>query len=154
MTYHGPGQVVMYPIIKLGEKEADTHGYLHNLEEVALRTAADFGVEAGRKEGMTGAWDASGKFAAIGVRFRRWVTFHGMSVNVDLDLDAFQVIVPCGLEGQAVASFKSILGESCPPASIVVSGMLRHFSEVCGRGFSFAADVADLPDAVRACLDA
>ena len=154
VTYHGPGQIVMYPIIRLGDKEADTHGYLHNLEDVAIRTAADFGIDAARREGMTGAWDASGKFAAIGVRFRRWVTFHGMSLNVDMDLRAFDVIVPCGLEGQSVASLQSILGEACPDRSAVIDRMLHHFSEVCARSFAHVAEEGALPEAMQACLKA
>ncbi|MCA1809382.1 MAG: lipoyl(octanoyl) transferase LipB, partial [Lentisphaerae bacterium] len=93
VTYHAPGQLIIYPIIRLGANEADTHGYLHNLEEVALRTAADFGVQAFRRPGMTGAWTAAGKLAAIGIRLKRWVTSHGMSFNVCPDMTGFQAIV-------------------------------------------------------------
>ena len=100
VTYHGPGQLVIYPILKLGSAEADAHGYLHNLEEVAVRTAADFGVTAYRRAGMNGAWTDSGKIAAIGFYLKRWVTMHGMRFNVDLDLAGFQFIVGCGLVGE------------------------------------------------------
>ena len=89
VTYHAPGQLVVYPIIQLGTHEADTHGYLRNLEEMAILTASDFGVEAFRRSGKSGAWTQSGKIAAIGFRLKRWVTFHGMSFNIDIALDGF-----------------------------------------------------------------
>ncbi|MFH0952883.1 MAG: lipoyl(octanoyl) transferase LipB [Verrucomicrobiota bacterium] len=133
VTYHGPGQLVMYPILKLGEKEADAHGYLSNLEEIALRTAAAFGVRAYRREGMNGAWTDAGKIAAIGFRLKRWVTMHGMSFNVDVDLSGFRTIVPCGLEGQAVTSLKEILGAACPSIERVRDVMRTAFEAVCGR---------------------
>jgi lipoyl(octanoyl) transferase len=133
VTYHGPGQLVMYPILKLGEREADAHGYLSNLEEIAIRTAADFGVRARRREGMNGAWTDQGKIAAIGFRLKRWITLHGMSFNVDMDLEGFSTIVPCGLEGEPVTSLKAILGPTCPPLGVVRDRMARHFSAVCAR---------------------
>lgn len=133
VTWHGPGQLVMYPIIRLGEQEADAHGYLHNLEEIAIRTAADAGVRAYRRSGMTGAWTDQGKLAAIGIRLKRWVTFHGMSFNVNPDLSGFAAIIPCGLQGEAIASFKTLLGAACPDMAEVRANMMRHFSEVCRR---------------------
>lgn len=132
-TFHGPGQVVMYPIIKLGGAMADVHGYLYNLEEVAIRTAADFGVKAYRRKGMTGAWTDEGKLAAIGVRFKRWVTYHGLSFNVDLDLSGFSAIVPCGLAGEKVASLKLLLGDKCPPVEKARECLANHFGSVCAR---------------------
>lgn len=133
VTYHAPGQLVMYPILKLGTAESDSHGYLHNLEEIAVRTAADFGVKAFRRAGMNGAWTDDGKIAAIGFALKRWVTMHGMSFNVDVDLNGFELIVGCGLVGQPVSSLKKILGEKCPPLATVRDAMKRHFAEVCGR---------------------
>jgi lipoate-protein ligase B len=133
VTYHAPGQWVLYPIIYLGGSEADSHGYLWNLEEVALRTLADFGIQGFRREGKNGAWTEQGKVAAIGFRLKRWVTFHGMSFNVNLDLSGFQTIVPCGLVGQPVASMKTVLGDACPPMEAVRDRLLANFSEVCGR---------------------
>ncbi len=133
VTYHGPGQLVLYPILKLGEKEADAHGYLANLEEIAIRTAADFGVAARRRRGMNGAWTDRGKIAAIGFRLKRWITLHGMSFNVDVDLAGFQTIVPCGLEGEAVTSLKEILGAACPALRRVRERMKAHFEAVCHR---------------------
>lgn len=133
VTFHGPGQLIMYPIIKLGSNKADIHGYLHNLEEVAIRTAANFGVTAYRRPGMTGAWTDHGKLAAIGVRFKRWVTHHGLSFNVDLDLSGFSTIVPCGLTGEKVTSLKLLLGDKCPSVKKARESMSNHFSSVCAR---------------------
>ncbi len=133
VTYHAPGQWVLYPIIYLGGSDADSHGYLWNLEEVALRTLADFGIQGFRREGKNGAWTEQGKVAAIGFRLKRWVAFHGMSFNVNLDLSGFQTIVPCGLVGQPVASMKTVLGDSCPSMEAVCDRLLANFSEVCGR---------------------
>ena len=133
VTFHGPGQIVMYPILKLGTHEADSHGYLWNLEEIAIRTAADFGVTSFRREGKSGAWTDAGKIAAIGFQLKRWVTLHGMSFNVDVDLAGFQAIVPCGLVGEPVTSLKTILGAGCPALAQVRESMKSHFEDVCGR---------------------
>jgi lipoate-protein ligase B len=133
VTYHAPGQWVLYPIIHLGGSEADSHGYLWNLEEVALRTLADFGIAGFRREGKNGAWTEQGKVAAIGFRLKRWVAFHGMSFNVSLDLSGFQTIVPCGLVGQPVASMKTVLGGTCPSMESVRDRLLANFSTVCTR---------------------
>lgn len=147
VTFHGPGQLVMYPIIKLGGNKsratrdkadpgfagASIPGYLHNLEEVAIRTAASFGVTAYRRKGMTGAWTEQGKLAAIGVRFKRWVTLHGLSFNVDLDLSGFSTIVPCGLAGEKVTSLKLLLGDKCPSVKKARERLANHFSSVCAR---------------------
>ena len=135
LTYHGPGQLVMYPVLQLGGREADAHGYLNNLEEIAIRTAASFGVEAFRRAGMNGAWTQAGKIAAIGFRLKRWVTCHGMSFNVRVDLAGFQTIVPCGLVGEPVASLETLLGPSCPSVAEVRTAMMGHFADVCGRPF-------------------
>lgn len=133
VTYHAPGQWVLYPILYLGGAQADSHGYLWNLEEVALRTLAAFGISGFRRDGKNGAWTDQGKVAAIGFRLKRWVSFHGMSFNVNLDLSGFQTIVPCGLVGQPVASMKTLLGEDCPSMEAVRDRLLDEFSEVCGR---------------------
>ncbi len=146
VTYHGPGQLVMYPILKLGEREADAHGYLANLEEVALRTAADFGVEAWRREGLNGIWTGAGKLAAIGFRIRRWVTMHGMSFNVDPDLAGFQAIVPCGLR-EPVTSLRVLLGGRCPSLPDVRERMAAHFGDVFQRPLAVhpGRPTSDLP---------
>jgi len=133
VTYHGPGQWVLYPILHLGGNEADSHGYLYNLEEIAIRTLGNYGIKGFRRKGMSGAWTAQGKVAAIGFRLKRWVSYHGMSFNVNVDLAGFRTIVPCGLVGEPVASLKSILGDCCPSLESVRDSLLNHFSVVCGR---------------------
>lgn len=133
VTFHGPGQWVLYPILHLGGNEADSHGYLYNLEEIAIRTLGDYGVEGFRREGKSGAWSNAGKVAAIGFRLKKWVSFHGMSFNVCNDLMGFETIVPCGLVGEPVASLKTILGDSCPSMGAVGTSLLYHFSEICNR---------------------
>ncbi len=149
VTYHGPGQWVLYPILHLGGNEADSHGYLANLEEIAIRTLGDFGVKGFRKAGKSGAWADAGKIAAIGFRLKRWVSFHGMSFNVELDLSGFQTIVPCGLVGEPVASLKTILGDVCPGMDQVCDSLLNHFSAICKRDLDrFDAD-GDMPGALE-----
>jgi lipoyl(octanoyl) transferase len=109
ITYHGPGQVVGYPIIDLRPDRCDVHRYVRDLEEVLIRTAADFGVDAGRVEGLTGVWtgpDRRAKLAAIGVRISRWITSHGFAFNVSTDLTFFDLIVPCGIADRRVTSLR------------------------------------------------
>ncbi len=151
VTFHGPGQLVIYPILKLGGREADAHGHLANLEEIAIRTAADFGVTAFRRTGLTGAWTKFGKIAAIGIRFRKWVAFHGMSFNVAPDLTGFSLIVPCGLTGEPVTSLKQIMGVACPEIGIVMTRMLAHSRAVFHRDFVLrSAKDSKLPQALSA----
>lgn len=145
VTYHAPGQWVLYPIIHLGGSDADSHGYLWNLEEVALRTLADFGIAGFRREGKNGAWTEQGKVAAIGFRLKRWVSFHGMSFNVSLDLSGFQTIVPCGLVGQPVASMKTVLGDICPSMEAVRDRLLANFSNVCKRDLEIFQSLGKSP---------
>jgi lipoate-protein ligase B len=141
VTFHGPGQWVLYPILYLGGNEADSHGYLNNLEEIAIRTLGDFDIEGFRREGKSGAWTDAGKMAAIGFRLKKWVSFHGMSFNVSNDLLGFNTIVPCGLVGEPVASLKTILGDACPEMPTVRDSLLNHFSIVCNRKLEqFEAD--------------
>ncbi len=147
VTYHAPGQLVMYPIIKLGTHDMDSHGHLWNLEQTAIDTAAGFGVPAYRREGMNGAWTDAGKISAIGFRLKRWVTYHGMSFNVDVDLSGFNVIVPCGLIGEPISSLSTILKERCPSVAEVRSSMALHFESIAGRTQQLVA-IADLPDDV------
>lgn len=133
VTWHGPGQWVLYPILKLGPAEMGTHGYLHALEEVAIRTAADFGIGAFRRDGMAGAWTEQGKFAAVGFKFRKWVSFHGLSINVRPDMRGFDLIVGCGLQGERVASFETVLGEGVPAMPAVAERIVEQVSQVFGR---------------------
>lgn len=153
VTYHGPGQLVMYPILHLGGSQADAHGYLYNLEETALETAAEFGVAAYRREGKSGAWTDRGKLAAIGFRLKRWITMHGMSFNVSVDLSGFDLIVPCGLVGEPVTSLAGLLGDRVPGMEAVVTSMGTHFSRVCGRVLTWMeADGRETPEDLLARL--
>ena len=149
VTYHGPGQWVLYPILRLGAEEADAHGHLHNLEEIAIRAAGDFGVRAYRRAGMSGAWTDAGKIAAIGFFIRRWITLHGMSFNVDVNLEGFSTIVPCGLVGEPVASLATILGPKCPPPAAVGEALLRRAAEVFGRDMEIFRSPDAAPPALR-----
>lgn len=133
VTYHGPGQWVLYPILRLTGAEADIHAYVARLEEIAIRTAAEFGVPSERRRGKTGVWTEAGKIAAIGVRVQKWVSSHGIAFNVAPDLSHFGLIVPCGLHGERVASLKTILGDQCPSMSTTRAALLRHFSVVFAR---------------------
>jgi lipoyl(octanoyl) transferase len=111
ITYHGPGQIVGYPIIDLRPDRCDVHRYVRDLEEVLIRTAADLGVDAGRVEGLTGVWtghDRRTKLAAIGVRISRWITSHGFALNVATDLAFFDLIVPCGIPDRGVTSLEQL----------------------------------------------
>lgn len=133
VTYHGPGQLVIYPILRLRPSDSGAHGYLYNLEEIALRTARDFNVRAYRRPGMNGVWCDRGKIAAIGFRLQHWISSHGMSFNVNTDLGGFENIVACGLVGESVASLETILGTDCPPLPHVRRSMCRHAAEVLDR---------------------
>ena len=110
VTYHGPGQIVGYPILDLKPDRCDVHRYVRDLEAVLIRTAADYGVAAHRMDGLTGVWVGNEKLAAIGVRIARWVTSHGFALNVGTDLDYFQLIVPCGIRDRGVTSLERLLG--------------------------------------------
>jgi len=110
VTYHGPGQVIGYPIIDLSPDRRDVHRYVRDLEDVMIRTCADYSVAAQRIPGMSGCWVDEGKIGAIGVRIARWVTSHGFALNVATDLDAFDLIVPCGITDRSVTSLAAELG--------------------------------------------
>lgn len=110
VTYHGPGQVVGYPILDLRPDRQDVHRYVRGLEEVMIRVTGAYGIEAGRIEGLTGAWVRAEKIGAIGVRVSRWITSHGFAFNVATDLTYFQLIVPCGISDRGVTSLSRLLG--------------------------------------------
>ena len=133
VTYHAPGQLVMYPIMKLTGPETDVHAFVGKLEEMAILTADAFCVNAFRRTGKTGVWTDQGKIAAIGVRFKKWVSSHGMSFNVNVDLGGFDAIVPCGLHGEKVTSLQAILGDKCPTIQEVRAVMMRQFERVMNR---------------------
>jgi lipoyl(octanoyl) transferase len=110
VTYHGPGQLVGYPILDLKPDRADVYQYVRDLEEVMVRACAAFGVRAGVIEGLTGAWVDNCKVGAIGVRVSRWITSHGFAFNVTTDLEYFNLIVPCGIRDHGVTSLARALG--------------------------------------------
>src|SRR5213596_594421 len=110
ITYHGPGQIVGYPILHLGEGNRDIRKYVTKLEEVLIRTVAEYGITASRAEGKRGIWVGDNKIAAIGVRIARWVTSHGFALNVNTNLDHFRLITPCGLQGAGVTSIANEVG--------------------------------------------
>jgi len=129
ITYHGPGQIVGYPIVDLNPDRRDVHRYVRDLETVLIRTAADYGVEAGRIEGLTGVWVGDEKLAAIGVRIARWITSHGFALNVSTDLDQFNLIVPCGIADRGVTSLARLLGRPIDMAEVEFC-IIEHFANV------------------------
>jgi lipoyl(octanoyl) transferase len=116
VTYHGPGQIVGYPILDLAPDRRDVHRYVRDLEEVMMRTCAGYGLAACRVPGLTGTWLGEQKIGAIGVRIARWVTSHGFAFNVSNDLRPFELIVPCGIRGRGVTSLERALGRPVPLA--------------------------------------
>jgi lipoyl(octanoyl) transferase len=132
VTYHGPGQVVGYPIISLAPDRQDVHRYVRDLEEVLIRTCRDFGVEADRVAGLTGCWVGRDKIGAIGVRISRWVTSHGFAFNVANDLAPYSLIVPCGIPDRGVTTLERLLGRPFD-VSQAHEALARHFAEVFGR---------------------
>jgi len=114
VTYHGPGQIVGYPILNLKPDRADVYQYVRNLEEVMVRACGAFGLTATTIEGLTGTWVGNGKIGAIGVRISRWISSHGFAFNVTTDLDYFNLIVPCGIRDHGVTSLARELGRPVP----------------------------------------
>ncbi len=133
VTYHGPGQLVGYPILDLRPDRKDVHRYLRDLEGVLIRVLAEYGVESGRVDGRTGVWTASGKVAAIGIRVSSgWITSHGFALNVGTDLSYFETIVPCGIESSSVTSMERLLG-TAPPMEEVAGRTAAVFASVFRR---------------------
>jgi lipoyl(octanoyl) transferase len=129
ITYHGPGQVVGYPILDLKPDRCDVHRYVRDLEEVLIRVAADYGLPGERVAGLTGVWVGGEKVAAIGVRIARWITSHGFALNVTTDLDYFKLIVPCGIADRGVTSLSQLVGRTLDRRE-VEDRVIQRFSEV------------------------
>ncbi|KAJ8606219.1 hypothetical protein CTAYLR_010534 [Chrysophaeum taylorii] len=129
VTYHGPGQLVAYPVLQLADYKRDSHWYLRALEEVVIRTCGEFGAEARRHDEHSGVWIGGRKVAAVGVALRKWVTYHGVSLNVDTDMGAFDRIVPCGLREEPVGSLVQILDRAVGIQD-VLPVFLDHFAAV------------------------
>jgi lipoyl(octanoyl) transferase len=133
VTYHGPGQLVGYPILDLKPDRCDLHHYLRDIEEMLIGVLADFGLEGGRKDGMTGVWVGDVKLAAIGVRVSSgWITSHGFALNVATDLSFFGAIIPCGIREHGVGSISGELGREVTLDEVVPS-VIRRFAETFGR---------------------
>lgn len=129
VTYHGPGQIVGYPIFDLNDHGRDVHRYLRDVEEALIVALAEFGLEGGRVPGLTGVWVGNEKVAAIGIGVRHWVTWHGFALNVSTALDAFQLIVPCGIRDRGVTSLERLLSRKVDPEK-VLGTLVRSFSQV------------------------
>ena len=129
ITWHGPGQLVVYPIVDLTQREMDVHKYVRDLEEVIIRTLADFSISADRDEDHVGVWVGQEKIAAIGVKIRKWVTKHGFAINVNSDLTTFSLINPCGITDKGVTSIAGIQNHDVSMET-VRNGVIRHFAEV------------------------
>ena len=126
ITYHGPGQIVGYPILDLDRHFTDVHKYLRYLEEVIIKTCSDFGIVAGRIDGLTGVWVDERKICAMGIRCSRWVTMHGFALNVQTDLSYFDHIIPCGISDKQVTSLSKEVGSSVDPND-VKERLIHHF---------------------------
>jgi lipoyl(octanoyl) transferase len=143
VTYHGPGQIVGYPILDLKPDRCDVHRYVRDLEEVMIQVCAAYGVDAGRIQGLTGAWVGAEKIGAIGVRISRWITSHGFAFNVNTDLSHFSLIVPCGIVGRGVTSLERATGRAV---------RLREAEDALARRFAvvFERAVVDAGNALSA----
>ena len=136
ITYHGPGQLVGYPIFNLAKHRRDIAWFMRSLEEVFITVASDFGVEAGRLAGAPGVWVGNDKLVAMGVHVSRWVTSHGFAFNVSTDLRYFDWIVPCGLRGKGVTSLEKLLGRP-----VAMEAAIARVVEHVGRVFDFEIEV-------------
>ena len=132
VTYHGPGQIVGYPIVDLRPDRCDVHRYVRDLEEVMIRVCSAYGVPAGRIAGLTGTWVGGEKIGAIGIRVSRWITCHGFAFNVSTNLDHFRLIVPCGISDRGVTSLERATGRPIPLPE-VEDAIVRRFMAVFGR---------------------
>jgi len=137
VTFHGPGQLVAYPIVRLNDHLLSVGGYVHRLEKIVIATLADLGVGASKDQCAVGVWTNDGgqlaKVCAIGVRIRKGVTMHGLALNVSTDLSFFNLIVPCGLKGRAVTSIAKLLGDEAPPMDVVKAALVRRFEEAFAK---------------------
>ncbi len=131
-TYHGPGQLIGYPIFLLREGERDLHRFLRNQEEALIRAIAPYGLEGDRNPGYTGVWCQGKKLASIGVAVRRWVTYHGFGLNVSTDLSYFGLINPCGLSATVMSSVEAMAARPVPMPEIKAA-IAEQFEEIFGR---------------------
>jgi lipoyl(octanoyl) transferase len=143
VTYHGPGQLVGYPIFHLNDHGRDVHRFLRNVEEVLIRTLAAYRQEGTRVKGLTGVWVGNEKVAAIGIGVRQWVTWHGFALNISTGMDAFQLIVPCGIRDRGVTSLERLAGQPLDPKE-VTARVIQSFGEVFHAEYQHRG-ISDLP---------
>ena len=129
VTYHGPGQLVGYPIVDLRQRGKDLHSYVNNLEEVILRTLRDFSIDGDRDECHPGVWVNEEEIAAIGLSLRKWVSMHGFALNINIDLEHFSFINPCGFSDRRATSMSKILGSQIPMQE-ATNSLISHFCNV------------------------
>lgn len=144
ITYHGPGQIVGYPIINLNDWERDTHKYLRALEEIIIRVCKEYGLNAKRNSKHTGVWIENGKIAAIGIKVSRWITMHGFAFNVNTDLSLYQGIVPCGISDKEVTSLQKELGQKVN-LNQTKELIVKNFLEVLGYNTNVKITKEELP---------
>ena len=142
VTYHGPGQIVGYPIFDLRERGRDAHQYLHNLEEVLIRTLKGFYIKSCRDSGHAGVWVRDEEIAAIGLSIRKWITMHGFALNVNIDLAQFSLINPCGFDNRKATSMAHLLGQEIP-IEAVTERLLAHFAEVFEAQLESGTDILE-----------
>lgn len=145
ITYHGPGQLVIYPILKLGDFGLNLSSYMRLLEQAVIDTAAHWGITAHRECGATGVWvkregQPDSKLCAMGVRIRKNTTMHGLALNVDPDMSHFNLIVPCGLEGRPVTSMRQLLGDPCPSIDEVKAQLTQSMLRLLSGRLDIACD--------------
>ena len=134
VIYHGPGQIVGYPILSLHAHGKDVHGYLRRLESVIIAALADYGIAACRRTGLTGVWVGREKIAAIGVAISSWITWHGFALNVDPNIEHFRMIVPCGIRDLQVTSIRALLGRAVNEREVedrLIAGFQKEFDFEC-----------------------
>lgn len=144
VTYHGPGQLVGYPILYLEESERDIPAYVRDLEEAVIRTLADYSIQAGREPGFPGVWAGEEKICAVGVKISEWVTLHGFALNISTDMRFFRHIIPCGIVGKGVTSMELLLPRP-PSVREVAETFTSRFAEVFGRRMTAESAEATVP---------
>lgn len=140
VTYHGPGQLVAYPIIDLRQRGRDAHQYVRDLEEVIIRTLNDFGIKGRRDRNHAGVWVRGKEVAAIGLRISRWVSMHGFALNVNTELEHFSLINPCGFSDRKATSISKLLSQDILMET-VTEGLLAHFSQVFDSRLEWGSDI-------------
>ena len=128
ITFHGPGQLVGYPILDLNHYKRSITWYMRKLEQLIIDTLNDYGIIAGRKKSLTGVWVKDKKIAALGVRISKWVTMHGFSININPDLEYYKSIIPCGIEDYGITSMENIMGNEVPSMGEIKSKVINLFS--------------------------